>query len=93
MVHSIGITLLTTFFLISIFIFTFGCPNQTNGDRIEADFISNVYSKIESVKSYKLDGYYSGNDVNLDSFRYTILTINDTLNIQMNYKLYEELIE
>jgi hypothetical protein len=93
MSKSIRIALLSSLLLTSIVLLCIGWSNQPNGNRIEADFISNVYSKMDSVNSYKLDGYNSGNDVNLAIYGYTIFRTNDTLKIGMNYKWYEELDE
>lgn len=84
---------LLSFILFFVVLLCYGCSNYPSGNRIEADFISNIYSKMDSVKSYEFDGYYSQNDVNIENYGYTIFRINDTLKINMKYKWYEELKE
>lgn len=66
------------------------CSNQPDGDRIMADFVTNVYSKIDSTKGYSFGGYYSTADVKIARFGARVFRERDTLNIIMNYYCVDE---
>ena len=75
-------------FLIIILLFSlifYSCSNLPDGDRVMADFVASVYTKIDSVKSYSFSGYYSTANDKIASYGARVFRERDTLNITMNY--------
>jgi hypothetical protein len=62
------------------------CSNEPSFDRIDADFVANIYSKLDSTKSYQVLGQYSIIDDRTKIYGVNVFRTSNTMQIITKYR-------